>query len=197
MTIKEDIKIGTDYAQREPKPTDLDGALAPSTPSEHTSPKGEGVSEPSDFDLLSKQTAYNEARSKWAAGKLSGGELELFYATYMRAKSNYAAQQSLYGATLPPADPLPKLDRDLEDAKLLRDDLTTKLREAKQIQTKLKQEKSNSPDVRIAAIAAEALKILLDPGDVRSIPAISAKAAKAEDRVKTLETQLRVARRET
>ena len=150
---------------------------------------------PSDADLLSKKTAYDKGRSLWARGELSPPELETLYASYMRARATYSSQQSLFGVKLPPEDPLPKLDRNLEDAKLARDVCQEKLRTAKQEGQKLKQEKASSP-VRIAAIAAEALKILQDPGDSRSIPAIAEKALKAEDRVKTLETQLRVARRE-
>jgi hypothetical protein len=150
---------------------------------------------PSDTDLLNKKTGYDEARSKWARGELSPQELETFYASYMRARATYSSQQSLYGHHVPPANPLPGYERDLDVAKLDRDDLTTKLREAKQEEQKLKQEKA-SPPVRIAAVAVEALKILQDPGDARSIPAIAGKALKAEERVKTLETQLRVARRE-
>lgn len=170
------------------------------TPSEAAKPKP--VSEPmptvpSDSELLSKKADYDKGRSLWARGDMNAQELETLYASYMRARAVYSSQQSLYGARLPPENPLPKIDRDLETAKLERDDLQTKLREAKQEESKLKKERASSPDVRIAALAAEALKILQEPGDSRSIPAIAAKALKAEERVKTLENQMRVARRET
>jgi hypothetical protein len=149
---------------------------------------------PSDADLLSKKTAYDKGRSLWARGELSPPELESLYASYMRARATYSSQQSLFGVKLPPEDPLPKLDRNLEDAKLARDVCQEKLRTAKQEGQKLKQEKASS-DVKIAAISSLALEILHDINDSRSIPAISAAAAKAEDLVKTLENQMRVARR--
>jgi len=170
------------------------------TKSEAVTAKPEPVSEPtptppSDSDLLTKKAQYDEARSKWARGDMNAQELEAFYASYMRSRGNYAAQQTIYGHSVPPENPLPKLGRNLEDARLARDDLQTKLREAKQEEATLKQEKATAP-VRIAAVAVEALKILQDPGDNRSIPAISEKAAKAEDRVHAIENRMRVARRE-
>ena len=152
---------------------------------------------PSDADLLSKKTAYDKGRSLWARGELSAQELETFYASYMRSRAIYSSQQSLYGTTLPPEDPLPKLNRKLTEAKLDRDDAQEKLRTARQEESKLKNEKASSPDVRISAISSLAIEILHDINDARSIPTLSAKAALAEDRVKTLENRIRVARRET
>jgi hypothetical protein len=171
-------------------------------PSEPTTAKPEAVSEsqptptaPSDAELLAKKKQYDEARSKWARNDMNAQELEAFYASYMRARENYAGQQTIYGHSVPPANPLPRLERELEDAKLERDQWQTKLRETKQEESKLKQELATAP-VRVAANAAGALDILHDSNDARSIPAIAAKALKADERVKTLETQLRVARRE-
>jgi len=171
-------------------------------PSEAATAKPEPVSEPqptpsapSDAELLAKKTAYDKARSEWARGDMNAQELEALYASYMRARATYSSQQSLYGARLPPGDPLPGYERELEAAKLLRDDLQMKLREAKKEAATLKQEKATAP-VRIAAVAAQALEILNNPGDARSIPAISERALKAEDLVKTFENQIRVVRRE-
>ena len=151
-------------------------------------------SAPSNSDLLIKKKNYDKARSEWARGDMSAQELEALYATYMRARAVYSSQQSLYGARLPPENPLPKLNRKLEDALLDRDECQEKLRTARVEESKLKQEKASS-DVKIAAISSLALEILHDINDSRSIPALSVKAAKAEDLVKTLENQMRVARR--
>jgi len=120
-------------------------------PSEPTTAKPEAVSEPqpmpsapSDAELLAKKTAYDKARSEWARGDMSAQELEALYATYMRARAVYSSQQSLYGARLPPENPLPKLNRKLEDALLDRDECQEKLRTARVEESKLKQEKASS-----------------------------------------------------
>ena len=216
MTIQEDIEIGKNYAAQGLKAEDI--AFMPKQakqakpakvakqskqqpkPSEPTTAKPEAVSEPmpsapSDSDLLTKKTAYDKARSAWARNDMNAQELEAFYASYMRARQNYAGQQTIYGHSVPAEDPLPKLDRKLEEAKLDRDECQEKLRTAKQEEAKLKHEKA-STDVKIAAISSLALDILHDINDARSIPTLSTNAAKAEERVKTLENQMRVARRE-
>jgi hypothetical protein len=151
---------------------------------------------PSDAELLAKKKEYDEGRSKWARGELSPAELEALYASYMRSRATFSSQQTIYGNSVPAEDPLPRLNRDLEVAKLERDDCQDKLRAAKQEEQKLKNEKSSSPDVRVAAISSLALDILHDINDARSIPSLSVKASLAEDLVKNLENQLRVARRE-
>jgi hypothetical protein len=151
---------------------------------------------PSDFDLITKKTAYDKGRSLWARGELSPPELETLYASYMRARATYSSQQSLYGQHVPPANPLPRLDRLLEDAKLARDDVSQLLRKTKQEERTLLDKAATSPSAEARGLANIGLKQLHDEADPQSIPAISAKSAKAEDRVKTLETQLRVARRE-
>jgi hypothetical protein len=212
MTIQEDIEIGKNYAAQGLKAEDIAFMSKPpkqakqakqpkskSKPSEASAAKpseSQQPTPPSDSDLLTKKTAYDKARSAWAHGTLSTQELDTFHATYMRARAVYSSQQSLYGGRLPPENPLPKLNRKLEDALLDRDECQEKLRTARVEESKLKQEKASS-DVKIAAISSLALDILHDINDSRSIPALSAKAALAEDLVKTLETQLRVARRET
>jgi hypothetical protein len=170
-----------------PKPSEA-SAAKPSEPQQPTPP--------SDSDLLTKKTAYDKARSEWARGDMNAQELEALYASYMRARATYSSQQSLYGQHVPPANPLPGYERNLDVAKLDRDECQEKLRTARVEEQKLKQEKASSPDVKIAAISSLALDILHDSNDPRSIPTLSAKALKAEDLVKTLENQMRVVRRE-
>jgi hypothetical protein len=209
LTVEEAQAIGRAAASNELKPEDVSFMSKPPKqakqpkPSEPTTAKPEAVSEPtpavpkapSDTDLLAKKKDYDKARSQWAHGTLSTQELDTFHATYMRARAVYSSQQSLYGARLPPGDPLPNLSRDLDVAKLDRDECQEKLRTARVEEQKLKQEKASSPDVKIAAISGLALDILHDINDSRSIPALSVKAALADDLVKTLENQMRVARR--
>jgi hypothetical protein len=206
--IEQAQAIGRAAASNELKPEDV--AFIPKPPKQAKQAKQSKQSEasavkpsepqptptaPSNTDLINKKTAYDAARSKWARGDLSPQELEAFYAAYMRERAVYSNQQSLYGSRLPPENPLPRLDRELEAAKLERDDLQTLLREAKQEEAKLQNEKAQAP-VRIAAVAGQALEILHDINDARSIPSISEKVLKAEERVKTIENRLRVERRE-
>ena len=203
--IEEAQAIGRAAAAQGLKPEDVSFMSKPpkqaKQASEPTTAKPEAVSEPqpmpsapSDSDLLTKKTAYDKARSAWARNDMNAQELEAFYASYMRARGNYAAQQTIYGRSVPPENPLHRLQRDLEVAKIARDQCQKKLRASKSEDAKLKNEKATAP-VRVAANAAGALEILHDINDSRSIPALSVKAAKAEDLVKTLENQMRVARR--
>lgn len=97
--------------------------------------------------------------------------------------------QQKAAATQEPQEP--KLISNLESAKLERDDVRTMLREAKQEEATLKHEKATSKDLKVAAVASEALKILANHDDFRSIPALTERLEQAEAKVQTYETRLR------
>jgi len=168
-----------------------EAAEATPEPLSDVEPKAEALAQDAQQEYMLKLQAYEQARSEWANGRMSAAELEAHYAIMRRAKDIYISERAIAARGIPRVSQLPRLERDLEQHKLERDDVRKELRDAKREEQALKQENATSRDLKVAAVAADALKILNDPGDFRSIPAIMEKLRQAENHVQTAERRYR------
>jgi len=189
MATKEEKEIGKAYADAQMKVSDLPGASAGPArkKTSDVEPKAEALEQDPQQEYLLKLQAYEQARSEWAAGRMSAAELEAHYAIMRRAKDIFISERALAARGIPRQSQLPMLEKRLEDTKLERDDVRGKMRDAKKEEMALKFEIANSRDPKAVYVAKGALNVLRD----EMLPLIQERLKQVEARVQTYEKQLR------
>lgn len=140
-----------------------------------------------EHDMLNAKTECKKARADHYAGHILTAEYQAKHDLYVYKRAIYLNKRDLSGRHIPPEPQLPSMLKNLEDAKLERDDCREAMRNSKRDETLYHQVVASSKDANAVRQAKGALEELAQ----NMQPAIQTRLIRAEERVTNLERTVR------